>query len=41
MLGELNERTISTKEVKEAMNEIKSDKASGLNGKEAVMAVPE
>ena len=32
MLGDLNERAISLEEVGEAMNEIKSGKAPGLDG---------
>ena len=32
MLGELNERAISLEEVREAENEMKSVKASGLDG---------
>ena len=32
MLGELNERTISLDEVSEEVNEMKSGKASGLDG---------
>ena len=32
MLGDLNERAISLEEVGEAVNEMKSGKARGLNG---------
>ena len=32
LLGELNERAISIEEVRDAMNEMKSGRASGLDG---------
>ena len=32
MLGELNERAMSLEEVGEAVNEMRSDKAPGLDG---------